>query len=53
MSGAAWGVGGGGEEVKALLQIANFTLGPDAILRVYKYSVRIKASNSVNATKQT
>ena len=37
---------------KALLQLANFTLGPDATLNteIHKNSVRIKAPNSVNAT---
>ena len=46
------GVGGGG--VKALLQLANFTLGPDATLNteVHKNSVCIKAPNSVNASKR-
>ena len=45
-------MGGGG--VKALLQLVNFTLGPDATLNteIYKKSVRIKAPNSVNASKQ-
>ena len=40
---------------KALLQLANFTLGPDATLNteIHKNSVRIKASNSVNASKRT
>ena len=35
---------------KALLQLANFTLGPDATLNTetHKNSVRIKAPNSVN-----
>ena len=35
---------------KALLQLANFTLGPDATLNteIHKISVRIKAPNSVN-----
>ena len=39
---------------KALLQLANFTLGPDATLNteIYKNSVRIKAPNSVNASKR-
>ena len=39
--------------VKALLHIANFTLGPDATLNseIHKKSVRIKAPNSVNASK--
>ena len=39
---------------KALLQLANFTLGPDATLNteIHKNSVRIKASNSVNASKR-
>ena len=38
---------------KALLQLANFTLGPDATLNteIHKNSVRIKAPNSVNASK--
>ena len=49
------GVGGwvGGGWVKALLQLANFTLGPDATLNteIHKNSVRIKAPNSVNASK--
>ena len=35
---------------KALLQLANFTLGPDATLNteIHKTSVRIKAPNLVN-----
>ena len=39
---------------KALLQLANFTLGPDATLNteIHKNSVRIKAPNSVNAPKR-
>ena len=39
---------------KALLQLANFTLGPDATLNTetHKNSVRIKATNSVNASKR-
>ena len=39
---------------KALLQLANFTLGPDATLNTetHKNSVRIKAPNSVNVSKQ-
>ena len=43
---------GGG--VKARLQLANFTLGPDATLNteIHKNLVRIKAPNSVNASKQ-
>ena len=46
--------GGGGRGVKALLQLANFTLGPDATLNteIHKNSVRIKAPNSVNASKR-
>ena len=46
--------GGGGRGVKALLQLANFTLGPDATLNteIHKNSVRIKALNSVNASKR-
>ena len=41
-------------EVKAPLQLANFTLGPDATLNseIRKNSVRIKALNSVNASKR-
>ena len=40
--------------VKALLQLANFTLGPDATLKteIHKILVRIKAPNSVNASKR-
>ena len=39
---------------KALLQLANFTLGPDATLntKIHKNSVHIKAPNSVNASKR-
>ena len=39
---------------KALLQLANFTLGPDATLNTetHKTSVHIKAPNSVNASKR-
>ena len=39
---------------KALLQIANFTLGPDATLNTetHKNLVRIKAPSSVNASKR-
>ena len=46
--------GGGGVRFKALLQLANFTLGPDATLSIdiHKNSVRIKAPNSVNASKR-
>ena len=46
--------GGRGGGVKAFLQLANFTLGPDATLHTEtrKNSVRIKAPNSVNASKQ-
>ena len=38
--------------LKALLQLANFTLGPDATLNIetHKNSVCIKAPNSVNAS---
>ena len=55
--GAGRGCGGGGAArggVKALLQPANFTLGPDATLNIeiHKNSVRIKAPNSVNSSKQ-
>ena len=40
--------------LKALLQLANFTLGPEATLNteIHKNSVRIKAPNSVNASKR-
>ena len=40
--------------VKVLLQVANFTLGPDATLNteIHKTSVRRKAPNSVNASKR-
>ena len=46
--------GGWGGGVKALLQLANFTLGPEATLKIeiHKNSVRIKAPNSVNASKR-
>ena len=39
---------------KALLQLANFTLGPDATLNteIHKNSVRIKAPHSVKASKR-
>ena len=39
---------------KALLQLANFTLDPDVTLNteIHKKSVRIKAPNSVNASKR-
>ena len=39
---------------RALLQLANFTLGPDATFNteIHKNSVRIKAPNSVNASKR-
>ena len=42
------------EGFKALLQLANFTLGPDATLNteIHKNSIRIKALNSVNASKR-
>ena len=42
------------EGFKALLQLTNFTLGPDATLNteIHKNSVRIKAPNSVNASKR-
>ena len=45
---------GAGGRYKALLQLANFTLGPDANLNteIHKNSVRIKAPNSVNASKR-
>ena len=48
------GGGGGGRRFKALLRLANFTLGPDAPLNteIHKNSVRIKAPNSVNASKR-
>ena len=46
-----WGGGGG---VKALLQLAYFTLGPNATLntKIHKKLVHIKAPNSVNASKR-
>ena len=39
---------------KVLLQLAYFTLGPDATLNteIHKNSVRLKAPNSVNASKR-
>ena len=47
-------VGGWGGVYKAFLQLANFTLGPYATLNteIHKNLVRIKASNSVNASKR-
>ena len=47
-------MGGGLGGFKALLQLANFTLGPDATLNteIHKISVCIKAPNSVNASKR-
>ena len=52
--GGGGGGGGAGGGFKALLQLANFTLGPDATLNteIHKNSVRIKAPNSVNASKR-
>ena len=40
--------------VKVRLQPSNFTIGPDATLntKIHKTSVRIKALNSVKASKQ-
>ena len=40
-------MGGGGDGVKALLQLANFTLGLNATFNteIHKNLVRIKASN--------
>ena len=51
--GGGWG-GGGVAEFEALLQLANFSLGPDATLntKIHKNLVPIKASNSVNASKR-
>ena len=47
-------VGGGGRGGGKLLQLSNFTQGPDATLNteINKYLVRLKAPNSVNASKQ-
>ena len=53
--GGGSGGGGRGRGFKALLQVANFTLGPDPTLNTEihkKKSVRIKAPNSVNASKR-
>ena len=53
--GGVGGEGGGGAGgVKALLELANFTLDPDATLNteIRKNSFRIKAPNSVNASKR-
>ena len=43
-----------GGAFKAFLQLANFTLGPDATLNteIHKNSVRVKTPNSVNASKR-
>ena len=48
------GGGGGGKGFKALLQPANFTLGPVATLNteIHKNSFRLKAPNAVSASKQ-
>ena len=48
------GVGVGAGRFKVLLQLANFTLGPEATLNteIHKNSVRIKAPNSVHASKR-
>ena len=42
------------EGFKTLLQLANFTLGPDATLNteIHINSVRIKAPNTINASKR-
>ena len=47
-------MGGGGGGFKALLHLANFTLGPGDTLNteIHKNSVYIKAPNSVNASKR-
>ena len=47
-------MGGEGGGVKALLQLANVTPGPNATLNteIHKNVVRIKAPNSVNASKR-
>ena len=52
--GGGGGGGEGGVVFQALLQLANFTLGPDATLNteIHKNSVRIKAPNSVSASKR-
>ena len=54
MGGGGGGGGGRGRGVKTLLQQANFTLSPDATryTEIHKTSVRIKAPNSVNASKR-
>ena len=51
--GGTWW-GGWRRGFKALLQLTNFTLGPDATLNteIHKNSVRIKAPNAVNALKR-
>ena len=45
------GMGGG---VKTLLQLANFTLDPDATLNteIHKNSVRLKAPNALKVSKR-
>ena len=52
--GGGVGRGGGLGGFKALLQLAKFTLGPDATLNteIHKNLVRIRAPNSVNASKR-
>ena len=39
-------------EGKALLQVANFILGPEATLNTEKHLVRIRVPNTVNASER-
>ena len=52
--GGVVGGGGKGGGVKALLRLAYFSQGPDNTLNaeIHKISVRIKAPNSVSASKR-
>ena len=52
--GGGGGRGGGGGDGERLKHFYNFTLGPDATLNteIHKNPVRIKAPNSVNASKR-
>ena len=53
-AGGSGGDRGEGGRAKALLQLSNLILGPDATLNteIHKNSVRIKAPNSVDASKR-
>ena len=54
LGGSGGGGGGEGGDVKAVLQLDSFILGPDATLNteIHKNSIRIKNPNAVNALKR-